>query len=146
MKAASATVHIDSREEQKTEELNKSKVNQVSSASANQTEVTQNVQNIKKDAEAVDVTQSSGSVPQQTTAQRPRSRPSDKQPVKRGNSSSSQQNQNNKTGESKKLDEAKNKMLADSDEDGDEEYEPQFDEDDDDDEANDEEKRFHERQ
>ena len=65
VKAASATVHIDSREEQKTEELNKSKMNQVSSTSANQTEVTQNVQNIKKDAEAVDVTQSSGSVPQQ---------------------------------------------------------------------------------
>ena len=62
---------------------------------------------------------------------RPRSRPSDKHPVKRGNSSSS--NQNMATQEIKKADVNLASKIEDSgDEDGEEEYEPQFDEDDDD--------------
>ena len=67
-------------------------------------------------------------------AQRPRSRPSDKQPIKRGNSSSSQQNM---TAESKKIQEqmqpaAQSAALDESGEDGEEEaYELDYDEDED---------------
>lgn len=69
-----------------------------------------------------------------SSKQRPRSRPSDKHPVKRGNSSSSNQNQNIAGGqEIKKADVNLASKIDDSgDEDGEEEYEPQFDEDEDD--------------
>ena len=60
---------------------------------------------------------------------RPRSRPSDKQPMKRGNSSSSNQNKTQEKTEIARV----NQALDESDGDGSgEEYEPQFDEDEDD--------------
>ena len=52
---------------------------------------------------------------------RPRSRPSDKHPIKRGNSSSSNQTKTEIAKVGQALDES-------ADEDGEEEYEPQFDE------------------
>ena len=63
----------------------------------------------------------------QQTMSRPRSRPSDKHPIKRGNSSSSNQNKTEIAKVGLALDES-------ADEDGEEEYEPQFDELDDDEE------------
>ena len=120
--AANAAPQIlDSREEQRKQDAKKK------SAPAAQIE--------KVQKEAVQATsQRSNPVSADSSKQRPRSRPSDKHPVKRGNSSSSNQNQNMAGGqEIKKADVNLASKIDDSgDEDGEEEYEPQFDEDEDD--------------
>ena len=88
--------------------------------------------NIKKETnneEQVDLNASHKSNSLQGSMNRPRSRPSDKQPIKRGNSSSSNQNKTQEKTEIAKV----NQALDESDGDGSgEEYEPQFDEDEDD--------------